>query len=61
MDRLGWEVLLAENLREFPGVLDRLDEYDDLIELQLVQEVNKFSYLILFFKHNVVLLKSVQG
>jgi hypothetical protein len=61
VDRLGWEVLLAENLSELLGVLDRLDEDDDLVELQLVQKVYEFSDLILVFKHNIVLLESVQG
>jgi hypothetical protein len=61
VDRLGWEVLLAENLGELFGVLDRLDKDDDLVELQLVQKVYEFSDLILVFKHHVVLLESVQG
>ena len=54
MDRLGWEVLLAENLGELFGVLDRLDKDDDLVELQLVQKADWIAIVASILKRKQV-------
>ena len=61
MDCLRGEVLLAEHFGELLRVLDGFYEDNDLVELQLVEQIHKFSDFLFVFKHHIVLLESVQG
>jgi hypothetical protein len=54
------EVALAEKLIELGASNSRLDEDDDLVELQAIEKVVKLAVLLLLVKLHVVLLQTVQ-
>jgi hypothetical protein len=54
------EVALAEKLVELGASNSRLDEDDDLVELQAVEKVVELAVLLLLVKLHVVLLQTVQ-
>lgn len=57
----GGEVAFAQQLVELSGTYGALDEDNDLVELKLVEELVQLAVLLLLFKLDVVLLKTVQG
>lgn len=60
MDCLRREELLVQHLRQLLGVLDRLHEDDDLVELELVEQVHELGDLFLVVERHVILLEPVQ-
>ena len=45
MDSLAWDGVLDEHFGELNCVFDRFHKYDDLIELQVVNQVHQFGNL----------------
>ena len=45
MDGLAWDGVLDEHFSELNGVFDGFHKYDDLIELQVVNQVHQFGNL----------------
>ena len=56
-----WEVALAEELVQLGGAHCRLDEDDDLVELEVVQELVELTVLLALAELDVVLLETVEG
>lgn len=54
------EVLLAQQVAERDTSLHRLDEDDDLVELEIVEQLEQVFVLLLLGELDIVLLESVQ-
>ena len=54
------EVALLQQLVELDGALHRLDEDDDLVELEGVEELVELAVLLVLGELDVVLLQAVQ-
>lgn len=61
MDSNRGEVALRQQTVELSRTLGRLDEDDDLVELELIEEVVELAVLLLLLQLNVVLLETVEG
>lgn len=60
VDSLSWESVFVQNFSKFDGVLNTLDEDDNLVKGELIDEVDEFGDLIAVFKLHVVLLETVE-
>lgn len=60
VDRDGWEVALAEQLVKLRCADGALDEYNDLVELQVIKQLVELAVLLALFERHEVLLKTVQ-
>jgi hypothetical protein len=58
---LGGDGVLVQHLVELDGVVDVLDEDDNLVELQLVDKVHELGDLVALLKGHVVLAETVEG
>ena len=61
VDGFAWDGVLHEHFGKLDGVLDRFNKYDDLVELQVVNQVHQFGNLFTLVKLHVVLAETVQG
>jgi len=57
----AWQGVLVQNLSKFNCVGNRLDEDDNLVEVETVDEVHQLLDLFVALELNVVLLESVEG
>lgn len=61
VDSNGWEVTSTQQLVQFVSSQGRLDEDNNLVELQGVQQVGQLLVLFFLVQLDVVLLQTVQG
>jgi hypothetical protein len=59
-DKRG-EVAILEDLVQFDGALDFGNKYDDLVELECIEEIVELLVLLGLLKADVVLLKAVES
>lgn len=57
----GWEAVFSEYLIKFNGVLNALDENNDLIEHKGIKQVSQLSDLLVFLELNIELFKSMES
>jgi hypothetical protein len=55
------EVALAEQLVQLSGAKRRLDEDDNLVELEVIKKLVKLTVLLTLIKRDVVLLQTMEG